>query len=140
MSVIKYDLMELVYEETGNVLNVSWSDELSVESSRFLQTVAFLFRTIQEKEVANLIIDSGMPAGGILTEEVIHCFIQNIPHTPLRKIALLESPDYLWDDNLFQVISLLITSYSLPIEISMLESRSAAKKWFSCKDKLEAIR
>lgn len=131
MSERKDDLMELVYEVTGNILSVKWSDELSVESAQFFQTIVSLFAAIQEKKVTNLIIDSGIPAGGVLTEEVIHYFIQHIPGTPLKNIAVLESPDYLWDYNLYQVIKLLITSYHLPIAVKLVKSTAAARNWFS---------
>ncbi|WP_018476584.1 hypothetical protein [Pontibacter roseus] len=130
MSERKDDWMELAYEAIPNVLSVKWSDELSVESDQFFQTVVTLFATIQENKVANLIIDSGIPAGGVLTEEVIHYFIQHIPHTTLKNIAILESPDYLWDNNLYQVIKLLINSYDLPIGIRLVKSVAAAKSWF----------
>jgi hypothetical protein len=130
MSESKEDLMTLVYEADANILSVKWSDELSVESARFFQTIVSLFATIQEKKVANIIIDSGIPAGGVLTEEVINYFIQNIPGTPLRNIAILESPDYLWDDNLYQVMKLLITSYQLPIAVKLVKSRAEALELF----------
>jgi hypothetical protein len=125
------NLMELVYEAAPNILSVSWSDDLSVESDRFFQTIVALFAAIQDKQVANLIIASGVPAGGVLTEDIINYFIQNIPGTPLKNIAILESPDYLWDSNLYQVIKLLITSYNLPIDIELVKSKAAARRWFS---------
>ncbi|WP_139307904.1 hypothetical protein [Pontibacter flavimaris] len=123
--------MELAHDEAKGILQVSWSDDLSVESDRFLQTVVYLFTTIQQQKVSHLIIDSGLPAGGVLTEEVIQSFIHHIPHTPLKHIAILESPDYLWDNNLLQVISLLITTYRLPIAIELVKDRTAAREWFS---------
>ncbi|WP_266203415.1 hypothetical protein [Pontibacter kalidii] len=123
--------MELAYDEAKGILHVSWSDDLSVESARFLQTVVYLFTTIQEQKVSHLIIDSGLPAGGVLTEEVIQCFIHHIPHTTLRKIALLDSPDYLWDYNLLQVISLLVANYKLPIEVKLVSSHAAGLRWFA---------
>ncbi|WP_461488933.1 hypothetical protein [Pontibacter sp. HJ8] len=127
----KDELMEFVYESTPNILSVKWSDELSVESSRFFQTIVSLFAIIQEKNVANLIIDSGIPAGGVLTEEVIHYFIQHIPGTPLKNIAILESPDYLWDNNLYQVIKLLIASHRLPVAVDLVKDKAAAREFFS---------
>lgn len=123
--------MELNYEAPDNILSVKWPDELSVESVYFFQTIVTLFDAIQEQKVTYLIVDSGNPAGGVLTEEVINYFINHIPHTPLLKIALLESPDYLWDNNLYQVIKLLITTHHLPIQIKLVKSRLAARDWFS---------
>ncbi|MBX0333857.1 hypothetical protein K3G39_11480 [Pontibacter sp. HSC-14F20] len=124
-------MMEMVYEAVPNILSVRWADELSVESARFFQTIVTLFTVIQEKQAANLIISSGKPSGGVLTEDIINHFILNIPHTPLKRIAMLESPDYLWDSNLYQVINLLIVNYQLPIEIEVVKDESAARKWFS---------
>ena len=121
----------MVYEATPNILSVRWSDDLSVESARFLQTIVSLFATIREKQVANLIVESGIPAGGVLTEDIINYFIQNIPGTPLKRIAILESSDYLWDSNLYQVIKMLITSYNLPIGVELLKNKPDARKWFS---------
>lgn len=134
----KDDLIELVYESTPNILSVKWADELSVESARFLQTIVSLFAFIQEKKVTNLIVDSSIPAGGVLTEEVIQYFIRHIPDTPLKNIAILESPDYLWDNNLYQVIKLLITNYRLPVAVELVKSKAAAREFFSaslCKEK-----
>lgn len=124
-------MMAMVYEESTGILSVKWSDELSVESGQFQETIVSLFSTIVEKNVTNLIVDSGIPAGGVLTEEVISHFIQHIPNTRLRNIAILESPDYLWDYNLYQVIKLLITSYDLPIAVELMKGSAAASKWFA---------
>ncbi|MCC9136538.1 hypothetical protein ACFSKU_07005 [Pontibacter silvestris] len=131
MNVVKDDLMELAYIGAQSTLSVKWSDDLSVESSLFFQTIVSLFATIQERKVRNLVIDSGIPSGGVLTEEVIHYFVQHIPNTPLQNIAILESPDYLWDNNLYQVISLLITSYNLPVSVKLMKSLAASQEWFS---------
>lgn len=123
--------MEMVYESTSGILSVKWSDGLSVESDQFFQTVVSLFATIQEKQVANLLVESGVPAGGVLTEGIINYLIQRIPGIPLQKIAILESPDYLWDNNLYQVIKMLITSYQLPIRVKLVKSSEIARDWFS---------
>jgi hypothetical protein len=131
MSVIRDDFMELAYEDSQNILSVKWSDDLSVESPCFFQTIVSLFAFIQEKKVRSLMIDSGIPAGGVLTEEIIDYFIQHIPATPLKNIAILESPDYLWDNNLYQVINLLITTYRLSIALKLVKSRDAGQKWLS---------
>jgi hypothetical protein len=124
-------LMELAYDDIRNILSVKWSDELSVESAQFFETIITLFATIRQKQVINLIVDSGIPAGGLLTEEIIEYFIQQIPSTPLRNIAILESPDYLWDNNLYQVIALLVATYKLPITVKLVKNRSGALQWFS---------
>lgn len=131
MCVIQYGSMKLEFEGAQNVVSVKWFDELRVESPQFLQTIVFLFATIKEKQAINLLIDSGLPAGGVLTEEIIQHFIQHIPDTPLKCIAILESPDYLWDNNLYQVISLLITTYQLPIVVKMVKSHVVGLEWFS---------
>jgi hypothetical protein len=124
-------LMELAYDDIRNILSVKWSDELSVESAQFFETIITLFATIRQKQVINLVVDSGIPAGGLLTEEIIEYFIQQIPSTPLRNIAILESPDYLWDNNLYQVIALLVATYKLPIAVKLVKNRSGALQWFS---------
>ena len=123
--------MELAYEPAHNIVTVRWSDDLSVESARFFQTIVTLFSTIQEREVTNLMIDSGIPAGGVLTEEIIDYFIQHIHTTPLRHIAILESPDYLWDNNLYQVINMLVTTYQLPIALKLVKNHAAGQEWLS---------
>jgi hypothetical protein len=127
---MKASLMELAYDDAQSILSVKWPDELSVGSAAFFQTVIALFATIREKQVANLMIDSGIPAGGILTEEIIDFFIRNIPNTPLKNIAILESPDYLWDNNLYQVITLLVTTFQLPIAVTLVKSRASGLEWF----------
>jgi hypothetical protein len=124
-------IMVMVHEEGAGMLSVKWSDELSVESIQFQESIVSLFSTIVEKNIINLIVDSGNPAGGVLTEEVISHFIQHIPNTPLRNIAILESTDYLWDNNLLQVIKLLITNYNLPIAVELVKGSKAASKWFA---------
>lgn len=128
---MKVGLMELSYDSAINALSVKWSDELSVESAEFYQTVVALFATIQEKKVTNLLVDSGIPAGGLLTEDIINFFIQNIPTTPLKSIAILESPDYLWDSNLYQVIALLINTYQLSIALKLVSSHIEGIAWFA---------
>jgi uncharacterized protein YodC (DUF2158 family) len=124
-------MMVVEYEESTGVLSVKWSDELSVESSQFRETIVSLFSTIVQKKVVSLIVDSGTPAGGVLTEQVISQFIQHIPGTPLRNIAILESSDYLWDCNLVQVIKLLVSNYDLPIAVELMKGSAAARKWFA---------
>ncbi len=131
MSAIQDGLMELSYEASPNILSVKWSDELSVESDQFLQTLVTLFAAIQEKKVTNLIIDSGVPAGGVLTENIMNYFIEQIHHTTLQNIAILESPDYLWDNNLYQVIALLISTYHLPIAVRLVKSHAAGHEWLT---------
>ncbi|MBF9255498.1 hypothetical protein I2I11_19525 [Pontibacter sp. 172403-2] len=131
MNVNEHGLMELAYEAAPNILSVKWSDDLSVESPQFFQTIISLFAAIRESQVTNLIIDSGIPAGGVLTEEVISYFIQHIPDTPLKNIVILESPDYLWDNNLYLLIKLLITGYHLPIAVKLVKSRAAGLEWLS---------
>lgn len=123
-------MMDMVYEAVPNILSVRWSDELSVESARFFQTIVTLFTAIHEKQVANLMVASGKPAGGVLTEDIIHHIVRNIPDTPLQRIAILESSDYLWDANLYQVIKLLIVNHHLPIAIEVVKDEAAARKWF----------
>ncbi|MER2997247.1 hypothetical protein [Pontibacter populi] len=127
---MEVSLMELAYDDVRNILSVKWSDELSVESAQFFDTIVTLFATIREKQVTNLVVDSGIPAGGLLTGEIIEYFIQQIPNTPLKNIAILESPDYLWDNNLYQVILLLITTYELPIAVKLVKNCSVALEWF----------
>lgn len=124
-------MMAMVYDENTGILSVKWSDELSVESSQFQETMISLFSTIVQKNVINLIVDSGTPSGGVLTEDVISHFVQHIPHTPLQHIAILESTDYLWDYNLLQVIKLLVANYDLPIAVELVKGSAAASKWFA---------
>jgi hypothetical protein len=128
---MEVDEMKLDYDNSKHVLSVSWANELSVESAQFYQTIVSLFATIKEKQVSNLIIDSGIPAGGQLTEKIINFFIQSIPDTSLKNIAILESPDYLWDNNLYQVISLLITTYQLPIAVKLVSTHASGLKWIA---------
>lgn len=123
--------MELAYEAATSTLSVSWSDDLSVESPLFFETIVSLFATIHEKRVTNLLVNSGIPSGGVLTEEVINYFIRQIPDTPLKNIAILESPDYLWDDNLYKVITLLVSTFQLPISVKLVASRAVGSEWIS---------
>ena len=131
MSSTEITYMELAYEAVTSTLSVRWSDDLSVESPLFFETIVSLFATIHEKRVTNLLVSSGIPSGGVLTEEVIDYFIRHIPDTPLQNIAILESPDYLWDDNLYKVITLLVSTYQLPISVKLVESRAVGKEWIS---------
>jgi hypothetical protein len=129
MTTLEFGLMTLSYDSAQSLISVKWSNELSVESPEFLQTIIALFDTINREQVTNLIVDSGIPAGGTLTEDIIAFFIHNIPNTTLKHIILLESPDYLWDDNLYQVIKLLVDTYKLPIKVELLKNQTAALKW-----------
>lgn len=122
--------MELAHDDVYNILCAKWSDELGVESPEFFQTITSLFVAIQEKQITDLMIDSGIPAGGVLTEKLIDLFIQNTSNTPLQNIAILESSDYLWDYNLYQVIKLLVAKYELPITVKLVKSRAEGLQWF----------
>ncbi len=75
-------------------------------------------------------IYSGIPAGGVLTEKLIDLIIQSTSNTPLQNIAILESSDYLWDYNLYQVIKLLVAKYKLPITVKLVKSRAEGLQWF----------
>ena len=123
--------MQLNYNPAENILAVKWRDELSVESEVFSETIVTLFDKIKENKVAKLIVDSGKPAGGVLTEGVINFLIQNIPGSTLQFIALLESTDYLWDQNLLQVINLLIYTHQLPVSVKLVRNKTAAEEWLS---------
>ncbi|WP_161889912.1 hypothetical protein [Pontibacter russatus] len=131
MSLTESPFMELAYEAATSTLSVGWSDDLSVESPLFFETIVSLFATIHEKRVTNLLVSSGIPSGGVLTEEVINYFIRQIPDTPLKHIAILESPDYLWDDNLYKVITLLVSTFQLPISVKLAASRAVGKEWIA---------
>lgn len=130
MILIKNGLIEIEHEASHNIMSVKWANELSVESSAFFQTIITLFTLIKDKKATHLIVDSGLPAGGALTEEVIHYIIHHIPNIPLKKIAILESPDFHWDNNLYQLIKLLITNYQLPIIVNIVKNRAAARDFF----------
>lgn len=131
MKLLENELIKLKYQPTLNILAVKWPDELRVESPEFLETIITLFAIIHDRKVAHLIIDSGIPAGGVLTEQVINYMIQNIPNIPLKKIALLESTDYHWDNNLYQLLTLIISTHQLPVAVELVKSRAAARQWFS---------
>lgn len=123
--------MQLTFNAADNILAVKWRDELSVESALFSETIVALFNTIKEKQISKLIIDSGKPAGGVLTDGVINYFIQNIPGTTIRYVALLESTDYLWDQNLLQVLNLLIDTHQIPVSVNLVQNKANAEEWLS---------
>ncbi|QHL87350.1 hypothetical protein GU926_07845 [Nibribacter ruber] len=90
-----------------------------------------LFITIREKNIEDVILDSGQPKGGTVSESVMNFGIKIAPHTALKRIALLESPDFHWDNNLLQIFAYLQTTFSLPLESRLFPSKSDALAWLS---------
>jgi hypothetical protein len=115
-----------------DLLLASWPDYVEAESAGFYDSILLLFRLIKENKIKKLLLDSGTPDGGILTEEVIAFVEQEVClDCPLQKVALLESSDYHWDNNMVQFINYLILSRGLEVQFQMFLTREAAIKWLT---------
>lgn len=114
------------------MLLASWPHHVRSESPEFLRSLQVLFGLIREKEMTRLLVDSGTPDGGTLTEEVIACMKQEVCRfCPLKKVALLESVDYHWDNNIMQVFNYLKLTLGLEVQIRMFSSRDMALNWLN---------
>ena len=118
------------FEIKHDLLLASWPDYVLAESAEFYDSILLLFRQIKEKKIKKLFLDSGTPEGGTLTEEVIAFVEQEVfLYCPLQKVALLESADFHWDNNMVQFINYLILSRGLEVQFQMFLTREAAIKW-----------
>ncbi|MGV3502626.1 MAG: hypothetical protein ACO1O1_02910 [Adhaeribacter sp.] len=118
------------FETSNGILAASWPHHVQSESPEFLQSVKILFGLVRDQHLTRLFIDSGTPQGGTLTEELIACMKQELGMgCSLRKVALLESVDYHWDNNIMQVFNYLRMTLGLEVEIRMFSSRELAFHW-----------
>ncbi|KAA9346164.1 hypothetical protein [Adhaeribacter soli] len=113
------------------MLHASWSNDLSTESAEFFASVQHLLTIIIEKQVTRLMLDSGKPDGGILTEEVTGYILKNTPFTKLEKVALLESLDFLWDNNMIQLARFLQQTTLANFEFRVFPAKANAMEWLA---------
>jgi hypothetical protein len=120
------------FEIKHDLLLASWPSSVQSGSAEFYDSVLVLFRLIREKKIKKLFLDSGTPAGGILTEEVIAFVEQEVFHScPLQKVALLESIDYHWDNNMVQFINYIKSTLALDVQFQVFLSKEAAINWLT---------
>lgn len=118
------------YEIGNGLLAASWPHHVRSTSPEFLESVKILFNLVGEHKLSRLLLDSGTPDGGTLTEELIACMKQELSQDcSLKKVALLESVDYHWDNNIMQVFSYLKMTLGLDVQIRMFSSRDMAMNW-----------
>jgi hypothetical protein len=121
------------YEVRGDVILASWDDNLSAESEAFFDSIKHLIQFAAERNLKKICIDSGKPAGGILTEDVMLLVQKSIVKIEVDKIALLESCDFHWDNNLFQFLQYLKTYLQLYFEVRLFNNKSVALEWLGAK-------
>jgi hypothetical protein len=118
------------FEIKNDLLQASWPLHVRSKSPEFYDSLLTLFRLIREKEVKKLFLDSGTPDGGVLTEKVIAFVEQQVfLFCPLEKVALLESVDYHWDNNIAQFINYLILTLELDVQFRMFVCKEEAIGW-----------
>jgi hypothetical protein len=118
------------FEVKNDLILASWSFDVRSESAEFYDSVLVLFRLIKEKNIKRLFLDSGTPDGGTLTEEVIAFVEQEVfLFCPLQRVALLESIDFHWDNNIAQFINYLKVTQNLEVQFQMFTSNEAAIDW-----------
>ncbi|MGV3639339.1 MAG: hypothetical protein ACO1NZ_02395 [Adhaeribacter sp.] len=89
-----------------------------------------MFNLVREQKLSRLLLDSGTPDGGTLTEELIACMKQELSQDCcLKKVALLESVDYHWDNNIMQVFNYLKMTLGLDVQLRMFSTRDMAMNW-----------
>ena len=118
-------------EIEGNTLVASWPCLKSVNSSEFFRSFVSLFVTIRQNAIAGVILDSGQPQGGTVSDSLINFGLKIVPYTALRRIALLESTDFHWDNNLLQIFAYCATFKSSPLQAQLFPSRSEALEWLN---------
>ncbi|MFC6999945.1 hypothetical protein [Rufibacter roseus] len=124
---VQAGVMQLEIE--GKRLIASWPTLESVNSPEFFRSFVSLFVTIRERHISELILDSGQPQGGTVSEPIINFGLKVAPFTALKRVALLESTDFHWDNNLLQILCYLSTSMDFPLEVKLFPSRSLALEW-----------
>jgi hypothetical protein len=107
----------------------SWSDDLSSESEAFFNSINYLFKVAADNKVKKVFIDCGVPAGGTLTEGVINFVEASITGLELEKIAVLESIDYHWDNNLMQLLQYLKQALNLSFQAKLFTLKKQALEW-----------
>lgn len=99
-------------------------------TSEFSDSLLKLLRLIKEKEIRKLFLGTCNPNEGILTEEVIVFLEQQLFHRcPLQKVALLESTDFHWDNNIVQLINYLVLTFELDLQFRMFAYEEEAVAW-----------
>lgn len=87
-------------------------------------------RLIKEKEIKKVFLDSCNPEEGTFTVEAIAFIEQQLfPCCPLEKVALLESTDFHWDNNILQLINYLIMTLELDVQFRMFTYKEEAIAW-----------
>jgi hypothetical protein len=118
------------FEIKNDLLLAAWPLQVRSESPEFYDSLLLLLRLIKEKEIKKLLLDSGSPDGGTLTEDGIAFVEQQVYlFCPLQKVALLESIDYHWDNNIAQLINYLIMTLELDVQFRMFASKEEAIEW-----------
>ncbi|HSI89683.1 MAG TPA: hypothetical protein VK927_01140 [Adhaeribacter sp.] len=117
------------FQIKNHVLFAGWSNSVSVESPQFMESIKHLFYVAAEYNITRILIDSGTPSGGALTEDLVNLVQKYLPTVQPERIALLESPDFHWDNNLFQVLKYLKTALNMSFEIRSFSTRSLAQEW-----------
>jgi len=119
------------YQLKSDIILASWAYELSVESMEFLNSVKELFQFAKELNLKKILIDSGTPAGGVLTEDVMLLIQESIVNVAAEKIALLETSDFHWDNNLLQFFKYLKNFLQLSYEVRLFSNKQKALDWLS---------
>ena len=122
-------VMQLEIE--GNKLIASWPNLKSINSPEFFKSFVSLFVMIREKYISKVVLDSGQPQGGIISDSIINFGLKIVPFTTLERIALLESNDFHWDNNLLQIFNYLNASMNSPLEVKLFSSKSGALEWLN---------
>jgi hypothetical protein len=126
-----YQTEHFNFEVRNKVLLASWHNSLNLESELFRDSVSKLFSLAATENIEHFFIDSGTPRGEPLPVEVISDVQNAIGKLGVRKIALLESVNFHWDNNLIQFLKYLKTSQNLTFEFKTFYARSLALEWLS---------
>jgi hypothetical protein len=132
LNTLNHETELYTFEIRNKVLLASWSDDLSSESALFRDSITYLFCLAADEKIEHVFLDSGTPNGGTLTEEVVNQVQNAIGQVAVKKIALLESVDFHWDNNLIQFFKYLKSSQNLTFEFKTFYTRSLALDWLSC--------
>jgi hypothetical protein len=130
-TTIPGEIQSYCFAMDNGLLQASWSDELRSESEEFYASVQHLLALITQQQVTRLLLDSGKPDGGILTEEVTSYILKHTPFTKLEKVALLESQDFHWDNNIIQLASYLKQSTLVSFEFRTFSIKTNALEWLA---------
>ena len=118
------------FEQNNGCLLANWNGGIRMDSEEFTQSLTALLPLLVEKEITCLLLSADIPLEGALNLESLDLLEKFSPDMKLQKIALLESQNFLWDNNVLQTFALIKELAGLPTLIEAHPTKQNALAWF----------